>query len=187
MDALIVSFLAVATAEMGDKTQLVALYLASRFHRPVPIILGILAATLASHLAAGLIGQWIGVMLSGNILHWLLALSFFAAAIWAFIPDKIDSEQINQTHGIFLTAFIAFFLAEIGDKTQLATVALAAQFQSLVAVVAGTTIGMMAANVPVVILSHTITNHISIKWVRALSGVLFAFLGIYELYKIFIL
>ncbi len=184
MDALLISFFAVATAELGDKTQLVALCLASQFRKPVPIICGIFVATLASHLTAALVGQWVGVLLHGNILHILLALSFFAAAIWALIPDKMDYEEVSKNqHGIFLTSFIAFFLAEIGDKTQLATVALAAQFQSLAAVVIGTTMGMMAVNVPAVMLSHVITGRISIKLVRTVSGVLFAFLGIYELSK----
>jgi putative Ca2+/H+ antiporter (TMEM165/GDT1 family) len=182
MEAFIVSFFAVATAELGDKTQLVALCLASRFRRPVPIILGILAATLASQLAAGAIGQWVGVLLHGNLLHWLLALSFFAAAIWALIPDKADCEEVNRSHhGIFLTAFITFSLAEIGDKTQLATVALAAQFQSFAAVVAGTVIGMMAINIPSVFLGHAITERVSLTMVRAVSGIIFMGLGIYGL------
>jgi len=182
MDAFMVSFFAIATAEMGDKTQLVALCLASHFRRPTPIILGIFAATLATQLAAVLVGEWIGFLLRGNLLHLLLALSFFGAAIWAFIPEKEDGEQINMSHhGIFLTAFITFFLAEIGDKTQLATVALAAQFQSLIAVVAGTTLGIMAVNIPSVILSHAITERISLKMVKIVSGILFAGLGVYEL------
>jgi putative Ca2+/H+ antiporter (TMEM165/GDT1 family) len=182
MDAFLIAFVVVATAEMGDKTQLIALFLASRFRKPVPIILGILAATLANHAATGLVGQWLGSVLHGNLLHGILAVSFFAAAIWAFIPDTIEAgpSGSGSHHSIFLTTFLTFFLAELGDKTQVATAALAAQLQSVVAVVLGTTVGMMAANVPVVLLSHAIAGKISLTLVRALSGILFAGLGLYE-------
>jgi len=186
MEAFIISFFVVATAEIGDKTQLLALCLAARFRKPAPIIFGILAATLANHFAAGFIGQWVAGLLSDHVLHYLLAASFFAATVWAFIPDKLDEEACETaTHkGVFITTLITFFIAEIGDKTQLATVALAAQFHSLLAVVTGTTLGMMAANVPAVLLSHSITKRVSLKLVRTLSGILFAGLGIYELSKI---
>ncbi len=186
MIALLVSFFIIVAAELGDKTQLIALCLASRFRKPVPIILGILAATLASHFMAAFIGQWIGSLLHEKLLHGLLGLSFFAAAIWALIPDKVDCDTDQPlTHkSIFITTFITFFIAEIGDKTQLATVALAAHFQSFVWVVVGTTLGMMAANIPAVLLSHAITTRIPLKLVRVLSGIAFAVLGIYECSKI---
>jgi len=185
MEAFLIACVVVATAEMGDKTQLIALFLASRFRKPLPIILGILLATLGNHAATGFIGQWLGSVLSGPLLHGILALSFFAAALWAFIPNTIEAHPWSTVshHGIFLTTFLTFFLAEIGDKTQVATAALAAQLQSVVAVVLGTTVGMMAANVPVVLLSHAIAGKISLTLVRALSGLLFACLGLYEVSK----
>lgn len=185
MHTFLIAFFVVATAEMGDKTQLIALFLAARFHKPAPIIAGILAATLANHFAAGFIGQWLGGLVSENLLHWVLACSFFGTAVWAFVPDKVDEDNADaaKTGSVFVTSFVTFFLAEIGDKTQVATIALAAQFHPLVSVVLGTTLGMMAANVPVVILSRAIADKVSLKWARALSGLLFAGLGSYELMK----
>ncbi|HEU5047462.1 MAG TPA: TMEM165/GDT1 family protein [Rickettsiales bacterium] len=185
MEALLISFLAIAAAEIGDKTQLIALCLASRFHKPVPIILGILCATLANHAVTGLIGQWLGSLLSGNVLHILLALSFFAAAWWAFIPDKLDEDctKAFSSHSIFITTAITFFVAEIGDKTQLATATLAAQFQPLVAVIVGTTLGMMAANIPAVLCSRMIMKKIPLNIVRMVSGLFFAGLGLFEISK----
>ena len=182
MEAFLIACVVVAAAEMGDKTQLIALFLASRFRKPLPIILGILLATLANHAAPGLVGQWLGSVLSGPLLHGILALSFFAAASWAFIPDTIEANPGSTVshHGIFLTTSLTFFLTEIGDKTQVATAALAAQLQAVGAVAMGTTVGMMAANVPVVLLSHAIARKISLTRVRALSGILFACLGLYE-------
>lgn len=183
METLIISFFVIVTAELGDKTQLIALCLASRFRKPIPVILGILAATLANHIASGLVGHWLGAWLSGTILHWLLAFSFFGAAIWALKPDEIDENITCETgnRSIIVATFITFFMAEMGDKTQLATVALAAQFPALVWVVVGTTLGMMAANIPAVLLSHAIAGKVSLKIVRATSGIIFAGLGIYEL------
>jgi len=185
MESFIISFFVVATAEIGDKTQLLALCLASRFRKPMPIILGIFAATLANHLASGWVGQWVGSLLSDILLHFLLALSFFGAAVWAFIPDTLDEAAcLTASHkSIFATTFVTFFIAEMGDKTQLATVALAAQFQSLLAVVTGTTLGMMAVNIPAVLLSHFAMREVSLKLIRLISGLLFAMLGIYELCK----
>lgn len=188
MEAFLISFFAIATAEMGDKTHFLALCLAARFRKPKPIILGILAATLANHLIAGFVGEWASSFLSAHVLHYLLAASFFAAAIWAFIPDKLDEEACVKfdNRNIFTTTLITFFLAEIGDKTQLATAALAAQFHSLIAVVTGTTLGMIAANIPVVFLSNAITARVPLKLVRAASGIVFAVLGVYELIKVLI-
>jgi putative Ca2+/H+ antiporter (TMEM165/GDT1 family) len=185
MEAFLLACVVVATAAMGDKTQLIALFLASRLRKPLPIILGILTATLSNHTATGLVGQWLGSVLSGPLLHGILALSFCAAALWAFIPDTTEARPRGtfSHHGIFLTTFLTFFLAEIGDKTQVATAALATQLQSVVAVVLGTTIGMMAANVPVVLLSNFIAGKILLTPVRALSGLLFACLGLYEVSK----
>lgn len=183
MEALLISFVAVAIAEIGDKTQLIALCLASRFHKPVPILLGILAATLLNHALAALAGHWVGSLLTGNILHGLLCLSFIGAAVWAFIPDKLDGDPSCNygNHGVFLTSAVTFFIAEIGDKTQLATAALAAQFHPLYMVVIATTLGMMAANAPVVLASHAISSRVSLKLVRAVSGIVFAGLAVYEL------
>ena len=179
MEALLVSTAVVALAEVGDKTQLLSLVLAARFRRPVPIILGILVATLLNHALAGAGGAWIAALLGPIALRWVLGLSFIAMGIWTLIPDKLDPAQA-ATHGgsIFAAAFTAFFLAEMGDKTQIATVALAAQFPALAAVVVGTTLGMLLANVPVVILGEKLTAKIPLRMLRALAAAVFAILGV---------
>jgi putative Ca2+/H+ antiporter (TMEM165/GDT1 family) len=179
MEAFLVSTGIVALAEMGDKTQLLSLVLAARFRRPWPIVWGILVATLVNHGLAGAVGSWVTTQLGPTALRWVLGASFLAMAIWILIPDKLDDEetQTQPKWGIFATTVIAFFLAEMGDKTQIATVMLAAQFQSWFWVVAGTTLGMMLANAPVVWLGDAITRKISLTLVHRISAVIFAVLG----------
>ncbi|MCZ2096556.1 MAG: TMEM165/GDT1 family protein [Anaerolineae bacterium] len=152
MEAFLVSTGIVALAEIGDKTQLLSFILAAKFRKPWPIVLGILVATIANHAFAGAIGTWITSLMSPETLRWVLGLSFLAMAAWILVPDKFDEKDAKLAHmGVFGTTLVAFFLAEMGDKTQIATVALAAQYQAFVAVVAGTTLGMMIANVPAVV------------------------------------
>lgn len=179
MEAFLVSTGIVALAEMGDKTQLLSLVLAARFRKPWPIVWGILVATLVNHGLAGALGSWVTTQLGPDALRWVLGGSFLAMAVWILIPDKLDDEdeQTKPKWGIFATTVIAFFLAEMGDKTQIATVMLAAQFQSWFWVVAGTTLGMMLANAPVVWLGDAITRKISLTWVHRISAVIFAILG----------
>jgi Ca2+/H+ antiporter, TMEM165/GDT1 family len=178
MEAFLVSTGVVALAEIGDKTQLLAFILAARFRRPWPIILGILVATLANHACAGAIGTWVTAWMSPMALRWVLGLSFLGMAVWTLIPDKIDSELVPKSHGsVFVTTLVAFFLAEMGDKTQIATVALAAQYQMLFAVVAGTTLGMLIANVPAVLLGERIATRMPVRLVHAVAATMFAVLG----------
>ena len=179
MEAFLVSTGIVALAEIGDKTQLLAFILAAKFRRPMPIILGILLATLANHGLAGALGSWITALLAPETLRWVLGVSFIAMAIWTLIPDKFDEEDAKLARfGVFTTTLIAFFLAEMGDKTQVATVALAAQYQALFAVVAGTTFGMMIANVPAVLLGDRIAERMPIRLVHGIAALIFAILGI---------
>jgi putative Ca2+/H+ antiporter (TMEM165/GDT1 family) len=184
MEAFLVSTGIVALAEMGDKTQLLSLVLAARFRKPWPIVWGILVATLVNHGLAGAVGSWVTTQLGPEALRWVLGGSFLAMAVWILIPDKLDDEdeQTNPRWGIFATTVVAFFLAEMGDKTQIATVMLAAQFQSWLGVVAGTTLGMMLANAPVVWLGDAITRKISLTWVHRISAVIFAILGLLALW-----
>ena len=184
MEAFLVSTGIVALAEMGDKTQLLSLVLAARFRKPWPIVWGILVATLVNHGLAGALGSWVTTQLGPQALRWVLGGSFLAMAIWILIPDKLDDEdeQANPRWGIFATTVVAFFLAEMGDKTQVATVMLAAQFQSWFWVVAGTTFGMMLANAPVVWLGDAITRKISLTLVHRISAVIFAILGLLALW-----
>ena len=179
MEAFLVSTGIVALGEMGDKTQLLALLLAARFRKPVPIILGILVATLVNHGLAGAVGEGIARALGPDVLRWVLGVSFIAMAIWTLIPDKFDEKDAKLARfGVFGTTLIAFFLAEMGDKTQVATVALAAQFQSVVQVVAGTTFGMMLANVPAVLLGDRIAGRVPVATVHRIAAAIFAVLGI---------
>ena len=179
MDAFLLSTGIVALAEIGDKTQLLAFLLAARFRRPWPIVLGILAATLANHAAAAALGALIGNWLGAEALRWILGLSFFAMAAWIMVPDKLDDDDAKLAGGgVFVATFIAFFLAEMGDKTQIATVALAARYVETAAVVAGTTLGMMIANVPAVMFGERIANRIPLKLVHSLAALIFAVLGI---------
>lgn len=152
MEAFLVSTGIVALAEIGDKTQLLAFVLAAKFRRPLPIIAAIFVATIANHAFAAAIGTWITSLLGPNVLRWVLGASFLAMAAWTLVPDKIDDDDVPLAkYGVFLTTLIAFFVAEMGDKTQVATVALAARYDSLLAVVCGTTFGMMLANVPAIL------------------------------------
>jgi len=179
MESFLISTGIVALAEIGDKTQLLAFILAAKFRKPLPIILGILIATLANHGFAGALGAWITTLLGPETLRWVLGLSFIAMAVWTLIPDKFDEDEAKLAKfGVFGTTLIAFFLAEMGDKTQVATVALAAQFNALFAVVAGTTLGMMIANVPAVLLGDRIAERIPVRVVHAIAAVIFALLGI---------
>ena len=179
MEAFLVSTGIVALAEMGDKTQLLSLVLAARFRKPWPIVWGILVATLVNHGLAGAVGSWVTTQLGPQALRWVLGGSFLAMAVCILIPDKLDEEggNANPRWGVFATTMVAFFIAEMGDKTQIATVMLAAQFQSWFWVVAGTTLGMMLANAPVVWLGEAITRKISLTWVHRVSAVIFAILG----------
>jgi Ca2+/H+ antiporter, TMEM165/GDT1 family len=179
VEAFLVSLVVVALGEIGDKTQLLALMLAARFRQPLLIVLGILVATLANHTLAGIFGAWVRHTLPPEVLRWLLAASFFAVALWALRPDKVEAEPVT-THrvGVFVTTVITFCIAEIGDKTQIATVVLAAQFDNLAAVIAGTTAGMLLADVPAVVLGNAAATRIPFKLVRYVAAGLFALLGI---------
>lgn len=179
MEAFLVSTGIVALAEIGDKTQLLAFILAAKFRKPLPIVCGILVATLANHAAAGALGTWLMMLMAPETLRWILGLSFIGMAIWTLIPDKFDEGDAKLAQlGVFGTTLIAFFLAEMGDKTQIATVALAAQYQALVAVVAGTTLGMMIANVPAVLLGDRIAHRMPVRLVHGIAAAVFAILGV---------
>ncbi|OZB60706.1 MAG: hypothetical protein B7X33_05925 [Lysobacterales bacterium 13-68-4] len=180
MEALLVSAGVVALAEIGDKTQLLAFILAARFKKPLPIIAGILAATLVNHGLAGALGAWITSVLSPGILRWVLGLSFLGMAAWTMIPDKIEEEetQIARRVGVFTATVMTFFLAEMGDKTQIATVAMAAHFQQPLLVVAGTTIGMLVADVPAVFIGDRLAAKIPMKLVHSIAAAIFAALGL---------
>jgi putative Ca2+/H+ antiporter (TMEM165/GDT1 family) len=184
LEAFLVSTGIVALAEMGDKTQLLSLVLAARFRKPWPIVLGILVATLVNHGLAGAVGSWVTTFLGPDKLRWVLGGSFIAMALWMLIPDKLDDDDAPKAprHGIFITTVIAFFLAEMGDKTQVATVMLAARFDAWAAVVAGTTLGMMLANAPVVWFGERITRRVPIKLVHTIGAVIFLGLGVLALW-----
>lgn len=178
MEAFLTSTAVVALAEMGDKTQLLAIVLAARFRRPVPIVLGILAATLANHAIAAFVGAQAAAFLEGQWFRILVAVSFIAMGLWTLIPDKLDEGAPKPARfGAFLTTLIAFFLVEIGDKTQLATVALAARYEAVVAVTAGTTLGMMLANVPAVFLGDALLKRVPIRLVHLTAAALFILIG----------
>ncbi len=182
MEAFLVSTGVVALGEMGDKTQLLAILLAVKFRKPVPIILGILVATLINHATAGLVGNWVASALGPNLLRWVIGLSFLAMAAWTLVPDKIDSGATGpQRFGVFGTTVIAFFMAEMGDKTQIATVALAARYHDLVPVVAGTTLGILLADVPAVFLGGKIAEKVSMRLVHGIAAAIFALLGVLTL------
>ena len=184
IDALLVSTVVVAVAEIGDRTQLLSIVLASRFRRPLPILSGILVATLANHALAGRAGKLVGEALSGTILRWVLGVSFLAMAAWALVPDKIDeAKEVGaiKAHGAFLATLCGFFIAEIGDKTQIATAALAARFDALGWVVLGTTAGMMIANVPAVLFGHFAGSRVDPRWARYGAAAIFAAQGVLSL------
>ena len=184
MEAFFVSTAIVALAEMGDKTQLLALVLAARFRKPWPIVLGILVATLANHGLAGALGAWVTTVVGPQVLRWILGVSFIAMAVWMMIPDKLDEGDADGAPrwGVFGTTLVAFFLAEMGDKTQIATVMLAAQYNAYLWVVAGTTLGMMLANAPVVWLGDRITRLVPIRVVHGVSAVIFLVLGLVAIF-----
>lgn len=182
MEALLVSTVSVALAEIGDKTQLLALVLAARFRRPWPIIAGILLATLVNHGIAAQIGAWISTLLSPELLRWLVAGAFIVMGLWILIPDKEDDAAAKYSYGAFLTTLIAFFLVEIGDKTQIATVVLAAKYEPVWLVVLGTTLGMLAANVPVVLAGHFSAERLPLGLIRTIAAVIFVSLGVLALF-----
>ncbi len=184
METLLLSTGVVALAEMGDKTQLLAFLLASRYKKAVPIILGIFFATIFNHTIAGLAGTWLAGFFSPEVLKWVLAASFAAMAVWILIPDKMEDEGIPKNSfmekwGVFGITFVTFFLAEMGDKTQIATVALAASYGSPLIIVAGTTLGMLIADVPAVWIGDKLSEKIPVKWVRWISAALFFIIGIF--------
>lgn len=180
MESLLVSTGVVALAEVGDKTQLLAFILAARFRKPVPIILGILVATLVNHGLAGALGAWITATVSAEILRWVLGLSFIGMALWTMIPDKIEEEEtrVARKFGVFGATLITFFLAEMGDKTQIATVAMAAHYAAPLLVVMGTTLGMLIADVPAVLVGDKLAHKIPMKLVHSIAAAIFALLGI---------
>ncbi|HLD66422.1 MAG TPA: TMEM165/GDT1 family protein [Pseudomonas sp.] len=185
MESLYIPTLIVALAEIGDKTQLLALLLAARFRRPWPIIAGIVVATLANHFAAGAIGNWVASFFSPAALSWTLAASFVAVALWTLVPDKLDDDESTgfKRYGPFLTTLIAFFLAEMGDKTQVATVMLAAQYPHFILVVIGTTLGMLLANVPVVLAGNFAAERLPLDLIRRVAAGAFAALALYAGYQ----
>lgn len=184
MESLFVSTGVVALAEIGDKTQLLAFLLATRFKKPLPIIAGILVATILNHSLAGALGAWITASLSPDALRWILGLLFIGMAVWTLIPDKIEAEemQVARRFGVFGATLITFFLAEMGDKTQIATVAMAAHFPSAVLVVIGTTLGMLIADVPAVFIGDRFAAKIPMKLVHGIAAALFAAMGVATLF-----
>jgi Ca2+/H+ antiporter, TMEM165/GDT1 family len=179
MEAFLVSTGVVALAEIGDKTQLLALVLAARYRKRMPIIVGILIATLLNHAAAGAVGHWLANALSAATMRWALGISFIAVGAWTLIPDKYEEQAKPKSHfGVFGTTLIAFFLAEIGDKTQIATIALAAKYHSLPAVIGGTTLGMMIADVPAVLLGKVTADKLNLRLVHAIAAAIFLGLGL---------
>lgn len=182
MEAFLLSTGIVALAEIGDKTQLLAFILAAKFKKPWPIIAGILVATIANHAFAGAIGSWITSVVGPETLRWVLGISFIGMAAWTLVPDKFEEEDAKLArYGVFGTTLIAFFLAEMGDKTQFATIALAAKYHDFVAVVAGTTLGMMLANVPAVLLGHKIAERMPTKVVHRIAAAIFLVMGVLTL------
>lgn len=183
MEALLTSTAVVALAEIGDKTQLLAIVLATRFKRPLPIVLGILVATLANHALAAFVGERVAYLLDGQWFRYAIALSFIAMAAWTLVPDKLDDDETVKLSrfGVFATTLVAFFLVEMGDKTQIATVALGAQFQNVLTVTAGTTLGMMIANVPAVFLGAELIKRVPLNVVRTIAALLFLVIGLWLL------
>jgi putative Ca2+/H+ antiporter (TMEM165/GDT1 family) len=176
----------VALGEMGDKTQLLALILAARFRRPWPIVGGIALATLANHAMAGVLGHWVALWLGADVLRWVVGLGFVAMAAWMLVPDRVEAHEADRARGlsVFATTLVAFFLAEMGDKTQLATVALAARYAELMAVVLGTTLGLLLANVPVVFAGDRLLRRVSMPLLHALAALLFALMGALALFNV---
>ena len=182
MEALFTSTAVVALAEIGDKTQLLAILLATRFKRPLPIILGILVATLANHALAALLGAQAAAFLDSDIFRYVIGASFVAIAAWTLIPDKFEDDDAPKSHaGAFMTTLVAFFLVEMGDKTQVATIALGARFHDVFTVTAGTTLGMMIANVPAIFLGHELLKRVDLNKVRMIAAALFLVIGLWVL------
>ncbi len=180
-EAFAVSTGIVALGEIGDKTQLLALILAARYRAPRPIIAGIFVATLANHAAAAALGAWLTRVIDPQWMRWLLGASFIAVALWMLVPDRADDDlprEHTSRHNVFWITTVAFFLAEMGDKTQIATVMLAARFDALIAVTAGTTLGMMVANVPAVLLGDRVVKRVPVQWVHRIAAVVFAAIGV---------
>ncbi|MCR5883324.1 TMEM165/GDT1 family protein [Rhizobacter sp. J219] len=186
LEAFGVSTGVVALGEIGDKTQLLALLLAARYRKPVPIVLGILVATLANHAAAAALGAWLQTLIDPRWMRWGLGASFLAVAAWMLIPDKADEGETASAGrwGVFGVTLVAFFLAEMGDKTQIATVMLAARFDSLLWVTLGTTLGMMIANVPAVLFGERAVRFVPLKWVHAVAALVFAVIGVLILFGV---
>jgi putative Ca2+/H+ antiporter (TMEM165/GDT1 family) len=180
MEALLVSIGIVALAEIGDKTQLLTLVLAARYKKPWPIVAGIFVATLVNHAIAGAVGAWLTKLIGPDAMRWILGFSFIAMAGWMLIPDKLDEDEAvsHRVGGVLASTIVLFFLAEIGDKTQIATVALAARFDSLMAVVMGTTIGMILANAPVAFFGEALAKRLPVRAVHMVAALVFAALGV---------
>ncbi len=184
MEGFWISITSITMAEIGDRTQLLSLVLAARYRRPLPIIAGILCASLANHAAAGLVGHWFGGLLAPRVLGLTIGVSMIAMALWALKPDRLEEDGAQDSSaGAFVATFTSFFLAEMGDKTQLATVALAAAYHNLPAVIAGTTAGMLVANVPVVLLGGAFADRLPIKAIHYAAAALFLLLGILFLWR----
>ena len=182
MDPFFISTGSVAVGELGDKTQLLSLILATRLRKPAPIIAGIFAATLINHLIACSVGEWVGTLMTPTILRWVLGISFLAVAVWALIPDKMDENVKTQgNYGVFMLTAVTFFMAEMGDKTQIIALALAAKYDALVAVVAGTTLGMMIVNIPTVLFAERATKWVPVNVVRIVAALIYAILGVITL------
>jgi putative Ca2+/H+ antiporter (TMEM165/GDT1 family) len=178
MEAFLISVASVAVGELGDKTQLLSLILATRLRKPMPIIAGIFVATLLNHLGACWVGEWAGKLINAQVLRWVLGISFLAVAAWALIPDKMDEDVKERgNYGVFALTAVTFFLAEMGDKTQIVALALAAEYNDLIAVVAGTTLGMMIVNIPTVLFAERATKWIPLKAIRVVAAGIYAMLG----------
>jgi len=179
--AFIVSTSVVALAEMGDKTQLLSLILAARYRKPMPIMLGILVATLLNHAIAGALGAWLSSLMRPEVLNWVMAAAFIAMGLWILVPDKLDEDDVavpKQQMGVFFATVVAFFLAEMGDKTQFATIALAAQYSDVLSVVLGTTLGMMMANAPAVYLGNRFAQRLPTKIIHMIAAIIFIAIGV---------
>jgi putative Ca2+/H+ antiporter (TMEM165/GDT1 family) len=182
MEPFFISTASIAVGELGDKTQLLSLVLATRLRKPIPIIAGIFVATLINHLIACLVGEWVSTLITPDVLRWVLGISFLAVAVWALIPDKMDEDvETRGNYGVFALTTATFFLAEMGDKTQIMALALAAKYDALIAVVAGTTLGMMIVNIPTVLFAERATKWIPIKVVRVVAAIIYAILGVVTL------
>jgi Ca2+/H+ antiporter, TMEM165/GDT1 family len=180
LEAFLVSTSVVALAEIGDKTQLLSLILAARYRKPLPIVLGVLTATLANHAAAGGLGTWLSQTLSPAILNWAVVASFALMAGWVLVPDRLDPSEVAESRvplGVYGTTALGFFIAEMGDKTQIATIALAARFHQFYAVVGGTTLAMLIANVPVIYFGHRLADRLPTRAVHGIAGVIFFVMG----------